>query len=725
MTIWMPELRGRAGPKYQAIVDAIVDALETGDLKPGTKLPPQRNLAYDLGVTLGTVTRAYQELERSGLARGEVGRGTFITAPADRAVTRVNHEAVWEAVSRYQSHNGLRPHRDAGALWLNSLGVDAKAEDILIAPGAQAATQTALMALARPGDLILAEALSWPGLKATAAPLGLRVEGLAMDEHGLIPDAFEQACRDRAPRLLYLLPTLQNPTTSVMPEDRRRQVAEIARRHGVFVIEDDVYGFLLDDAPPSLHTIAADVTVYVTSLSKAVSPGLRVGYVVVPQGRMASFVGALRSSTLMASPLTVEIASEMIRGGEADEMMAHQRREVGCRQKQMVDHLGHLGLRTHPRSLHAWLPVPAGFTGPEFRTRLLERGVSVTPGNAFVMDERHRPDRPHVRICLGAEQDSQRLERALAIRGGGRDQPHGRTDLRLTNQLVFRIKRLDREPVVQGPMPPAQARGGADRRHHIGMSTGDGVDQVQPLGDPGRTGTGQGTPRAMSMGGIEARMLPAHAVRAGDQKVRHCVAVQMPALHQHGLGTQRQNVLARVHHVFDRAHGQARERFRLGQVGRDQGRTRQQPGLDGTNGIIVQKRMTALGDHHRIQNDRDVGRGFGQGIGDGHNNLGPMQHADLDTVGAQVFHHRADLLGDEISRHGLDPRDAQGVLGGQRGDRGHGVAAQRRHGLDVGLNARAAAGIRTGNNQDTALGLHGIRSELPFPGQRSAHPPPG
>ena len=85
MTIWMPELRGRTGPKYQAIVDAIVDAVEMGDLSPGTKLPPQRNLAYDLGVTLGTVTRAYQELERSGLARGEVGRGTFITAPVDRA----------------------------------------------------------------------------------------------------------------------------------------------------------------------------------------------------------------------------------------------------------------------------------------------------------------------------------------------------------------------------------------------------------------------------------------------------------------------------------------------------------------------------------------------------------------------------------------------------------------------------------------------------------------
>ena len=234
----MPELRGRQGPKYQAIVDAIVDAVESGDLAPGAKLPPQRNLAYDLGVTLGTVTRAYQELERSGLARGEVGRGTFITdkcamppgqrpangnngqldqnivalrtsvdtvpspynalygtdfmgseglelasnypvtngvgALTQQAVARVNHEAVWDAVSRYQAHNGLAPHLDAGAQWLNSLGVEAHPGDILITPGAQAATQTTFMALTKPGDLILAEMLSWPGVKATAAPLGLR-----------------------------------------------------------------------------------------------------------------------------------------------------------------------------------------------------------------------------------------------------------------------------------------------------------------------------------------------------------------------------------------------------------------------------------------------------------------------------------------------------------------------------------------------------------------------
>lgn len=470
MTIWMPELRGRSGPKYRAIYDAIVDAVATGDLPPGAKLPPQRDLAYDLGVTLGTVTRAYQELERSGLARGEVGRGTFVTPPEDRgpgspdgginalrnsvdmehtpvdylyapddygsegmelasnypislgvgaltarAVQRVNHDAVWEAVSRYQSHNGLRPHREAGARWLADLGVVAEADDLLIAPGAQAGTQTALMALARPGDLILTEALSWPGLKAMAAPLGLRIQGVAMDSLGIRPDAFEEACRRETPRLLYLLPTLQNPTTIVLPEERRRRIAEIARRHGVFIVEDDVYGFLLEDAPPPVRTIAPDITVYVNSLSKAVSPGLRVGYVLVPHGRMTSFVGALRSSTLMASPIAVEIASEMIRGGEAEEMVAFQRREVTARQGLLAQYLGGLEVAAHPRSLHAWMTVPGAFTGPEFRTRLLERGVSVTPGNAFVMDETIRPSRPHVRICIGAERDRARLEKALGI----------------------------------------------------------------------------------------------------------------------------------------------------------------------------------------------------------------------------------------------------------------------------------------------------------------------
>lgn len=486
MTIWLPELRGRSGPKYRAIADAIVDAVDQGDLSPGDKLPPQRNLAYDLGVTLGTVTRAYQELERRGLARGEVGRGTFVAdagvakaglaetgdavaisdayapgatelrvealrridmehTPVDelygpevhsrdgfelasnypltagvgpltaRAVARVNHGPIWEAVCRYQARNGLQPHREAGAQWLADLGIKADADDLLIAPGAQVGTLTALMAFTQPGDVILTEALTWPGLKATATPLGLSIQSVAMDEDGIIPDALEKACREQAPRLLYLLPTLHNPTAGVMPEERRRKIAEIARRHGLFIIEDDVYGFLVEDAPPPVRAFAPEITVYVTSLSKAVSPGLRVGYVIVPRGRMNAFVGAMRSSVLMAAPVAVEIASEMIRGGEAAEMVAAQRAEIAVRQEMLAKRLGNLGVRTHPRSLHCWLPVPEAYTGPEFRTRLLENGVSVTPGNVFVMDDAHRPERHHVRLCLGPEQDRARLERALDI----------------------------------------------------------------------------------------------------------------------------------------------------------------------------------------------------------------------------------------------------------------------------------------------------------------------
>lgn len=518
MTIWLPELRGRTGPKYQAIAQAMADAIAGGDLSPGDKLPPQRDLAYDLGVTLGTVTRAYRELREQGLVHGEVGRGTFVapavsdtpssqapssqmtgslhgqaaktftssiapgpgsgSAPIDRlyeaspsdtatntvllggtgrfelasnyalntgvgpliaaAMDRMGQtphlekphlekpqldampqvagrHSVLEQLSRYQYRNGLTPHREAAREWFDWLGIETDVDDLLITPGAQAGTMVALMALTRPGDMIAVEALTWPGLAATAAPLGLSIRGLAMDSDGLIPDAFERQCRENRPKLLYLLPTLQNPTASVMSEARRREIAAVARRFEIPIVEDDVYGHLVTDAPPPVRVFCPELGVYVNSLSKAISPALRTGYVQAPEGRMNAFIGAMRCSFLMTSPLSVEIASEMIRGGEAAEMVRRQREEVAIRQDAVQRHLGNLGVQTHPQSLHCWLPVPEGQTEAAFRTALLERSVGVTPGDAFAMDDRIPPTPPHVRICLGAEPNIARLEKALSI----------------------------------------------------------------------------------------------------------------------------------------------------------------------------------------------------------------------------------------------------------------------------------------------------------------------
>lgn len=471
----MPELRGTKGPKYRAIADAILEAVAMGDLESGEKLPPQRNLAYDLGVTLGTVTRAYQEVERAGVARGEVGRGTFILPPEERSDAKESEQRFWydtppvdfetsqrrvdqlysdpatlqggyelngnypaiepstaevmatamRRVARpdllggflqYQSHHGVAYQRQAAANWMADRVGDVDSDRILITQGAQNATQVSLVSLTHPGDTILAEELTWPSLRATADPLGLRLKGVAMDEHGMRPDAFEEACRLHAPKLAYLLPSLHNPTTGIMPEDRRRDLVEIAERFNVYLLEDDIYGFLLDERQSPFIKLSPRLGIYITALSKSVAPALRVGYIIAPDGLMTRFVGAMRTTVLMASALTGAIASELIETGAAHEIAAQRRLEMIERQALASKLLGHLNIRTHPSSTHLWLPVPSAFQNEqEFRTRLLERGVSVSPGHVFAIDDDRPLTQDHVRICLGAEQDRDRLKRALGI----------------------------------------------------------------------------------------------------------------------------------------------------------------------------------------------------------------------------------------------------------------------------------------------------------------------
>ncbi len=474
MTIWLPDMAGRSGPKYRAIADAIIDGIEAGDLADGAKLPPQRNLAYDLGVTLGTVTRAYQEVERAGFARGQVGRGTFVLPPEDRRDARLARERMWygdpartfdpsdlpvdnlssdppvlkdgyelaanypnlagtteviaESMRRvarpdllglglqYHADNGLPHHRAAAVRWMRAFGIEADAADVLVTPGAQSATQTALIALTRPGDTVLAEWLTWPGLKASATPLGLALKGVDMDEFGMRPDAFDAACRRHTPKAAYVLPTLHNPTAGSMPEARRREIVEIARRHEVYLIEDDIYGFLIDAPLPPLHVMAPDRTVYVTGLSKAVAPGLRLGYTVVPDGLMPKFLGAMRTNVLMASSISCEIGTDLIQSGAATAVANRQRDEIRARQELVGRRLGDLGIRAQDTSSHCWMPVPESFADETtFRARLMERGVQVSPGSVFAIDEAMPLNEPHVRLCLGAEGERARLDQALKI----------------------------------------------------------------------------------------------------------------------------------------------------------------------------------------------------------------------------------------------------------------------------------------------------------------------
>ena len=372
MTIWSAVDR-HEGPKYLAIADAIERAVAAEELPPRSRLPAQRDLARELGVTVGTVGRGYAEARRRGLLSGEVGRGTFVLQTPDPSsafglphgeaggLLNLAHNAPhfggvgatlrralgsWSAdhdltqVLGYQDHRGTVRHRRAGARWLAQAGVDADPERVVVTNGAQHGMLTAFSAIAEPGDTVLAAAVEYPGMKAVARFLRLQLEGVALDAEGLRPDAFEEACRQHAPRALYCTPTIQNPTATVMPEERRREIAAIAERQGVTLVEDDTYGFLVSDPPPPVTHFAGDRSIYLTSLSKCLAPGLRVGYLVAPPDLLDAIANAMMTTTILTSPVAAELATRMLDDGVATEVQDARRREARARNAMASDVLG-------------------------------------------------------------------------------------------------------------------------------------------------------------------------------------------------------------------------------------------------------------------------------------------------------------------------------------------------------------------------------------------------
>ncbi|HEX9771490.1 MAG TPA: PLP-dependent aminotransferase family protein [Kiloniellales bacterium] len=447
MTKWSPPLEELSGPRYLAIADALAADIANGRLKPGTRLPTHRDLAWDLKVTVGTVSRAYAEAERRGLIYGEVGRGTYVrertpvTLPAESAAGRnfvdmaYNFPPLTEALSvlsdtlaevardqdladlmGYRLDPGRRRHRAAVAAWMSEFGVPAEAEDVVLTYGAQNAMLLAAMALAGPDSTILTEELTYYGIKTIAAQLNIRVHGVAMDDQGLMPDALEAACRTSGAKLLYCIPTLQNPTTSIMPEARRREIVAIAARHDVTIVEDDVYGFLPEDAPPPLAALAPERTVYIASLSKFVGPGLRLGFLRAAPEAVRAIATALRASSLIAPAFLAEVGARLIERGEARRLALWQRGEARRRQRMAARILAGQQVTTHPEAFHLWLELPEPWRREIFSAEARHRGVGVGSAEVFAVG---RGPVPHaVRLCLQASASAAEVERGLEILAG-------------------------------------------------------------------------------------------------------------------------------------------------------------------------------------------------------------------------------------------------------------------------------------------------------------------
>jgi DNA-binding transcriptional MocR family regulator len=434
--IWLPRLAVHGGPRFLQIADALQAAVTEGSLKPGERLPTQRQLAEQLDVDLTTVTRAYDEARRRNLLEGRGARGTYVAAPKvelnavldlsmntppppdgvdfddmlKQGLSQVLMRADSALLMNYHLAGGSDSDRQAGARWLEPMFGHLDTQQLVVCPGAQAAIAALILVLTEPGDVILAEAMTYPGLRAAAAQFGRRIIAVEADQHGMLPEMLERACRQHKPGLVYLNPTLQNPTAITMPEHRRKEIASIAKRCNVRIVEDDPYWLLADAPPPPIARFASEQVYYISTLSKCLTPGLRVAFVLIhdPQER-ERFLIALRSFALMGSPLTAALATQWILDGSAKGLMEGVRKEARLRHSMVRDILAgrYSGAGD---GLHVWLELPTYWNSAQFARAADSEGITVMPAEAFATGSGAANA---IRVSLGSIKDRGRLQAAL------------------------------------------------------------------------------------------------------------------------------------------------------------------------------------------------------------------------------------------------------------------------------------------------------------------------
>lgn len=442
MTIWTPNLSNR-GPRYRAIADAIADAVAAGQLAAGDRLPPQRDLADAIGVTVGTVSRGYAEAERRGLIAGEVGRGTFVRGaratdpwpqPGDDAgavdlslslpahlanegallaetLRQIAADREVSGLLRYQPQSANRRQLDIATSWLGRVDLNVSAEQVLFTAGSQHGLNVAFAALFRKDAVVLTSELTYPSVKQIARSLGIRLRPVAMDDEGMCPDAMARACRiEPRPAGVYLVPTLQNPTTATQSAARRRAIADVATAHELWIVEDDIHALLPPQPIAPLATYAPDRTVYLSSVAKCLVPGLRTGFIAAPAALRARLLGGIHATMWMPPPLMVEVTCRWISDGTADQLLVDKRRETNRRQQLAQRVLGHHDIRADPNGYQLWLQLPEPWHADEVVAAARERDIIIIGAGAFAIG-RQAPRA--VRVCIGAPSITS-LQTALA-----------------------------------------------------------------------------------------------------------------------------------------------------------------------------------------------------------------------------------------------------------------------------------------------------------------------
>lgn len=448
MTNWMPNPATLSRPAYLSLADQFARAIESGALPTGARLLPHRKLADSLGLSVQTVSRAYDELIRRGMVAGEVGRGSFVLDHAQEArqpylperpgevidlsilkpvvdamqFDRLRSGFAWLAENMAApSALSFRPnmvmpfHRKVAADWLMRQNVPAEASGIAVTNGATPAITAAVMAVVPPGAGLAAAALTHHTLKPLCSYLGLHLEGVGMDGDGMLPAALDELARKGAVRAVYMQPNVINPLAVMMPEQRRAELVAVARRHDLAIIENDILNVMIPDRVATFAALAPERTLYICGFTKITVPGLRLAYLHAPPRHATAVANRHLVANWMATPPMVDLLSQWIKDGTVAQLAAWQAGAMADRHVLAREALGSLMPSCHGNSMHLWLRLPEAWTEERFVEQARLLGVAVAAGGAFRTSDKMRDQA--IRISLGSTRGED-LRRGLAVVAG-------------------------------------------------------------------------------------------------------------------------------------------------------------------------------------------------------------------------------------------------------------------------------------------------------------------
>jgi DNA-binding transcriptional MocR family regulator len=445
---WKPEKHQLKRPIYLSLAEKLEQDIKSGLLAPGTKLPPQRELADFLDINFTTVTRAYSLCERKGLIYAVTGSGTFVSPNAKLPITisldntpknlielgfiasfeqcnsmvvetvqEVSRKKYVEQLFGYDDPTGMQHQKMAGINWMKPFGIEAGPENMAIVSGALNALAITLYALFEPGDKIAVDTFTYSNFIELARTFQIQLIAISGDEEGMLPAELYNQCVLSGIDGVFLMPSCSNPATVMISQQRKKELAKVIREQNLILIEDDVYAFLsaglIKDYEGPMYQFIPDQTIYICGTSKSICSGLRIAYMVFGEQFREKILKGIFNINVKTSSFDAEIITELILNGTAHQIVNEKKRLAECANKLYQDCFSSHALNEHPYSYHRWLPISTKLSSEHLEASLKERGIQVFHSDRFLCNTSEK--KTFLRVALSSCSTLEELEKGLHI----------------------------------------------------------------------------------------------------------------------------------------------------------------------------------------------------------------------------------------------------------------------------------------------------------------------